>query len=239
MIDVSSISAGHRLSAGATSPARASVTGARHAHRQPLAPRISSRSCCLTAPPHAARYAWCRPSARTLSSPLWGRPRPRPRATSRGDEDRDADEQHAQRREQPAGRTAPVHDRPACGQERDGEQLRARRHGALLVPVGERRAEPRVSDQPVVNPARAAVRGPRGEQNERRGRQARHDDPDECERDAEVGERRPEPASHVNASGCRPGRARHRVGRARRRAARCRPRPAGRRSARRRIRPAS
>jgi len=95
---------------------------------------------------------------------------------------------------QPRLRRDEEHHHRARGHRDRGGRLGAPADRALALPGGDHRPEHRVRKQPVVQPTRAARGGECGQQNEWRGRQARHHDPDDAQRHRDVGQCQPSPA---------------------------------------------
>ena len=65
--------------------------------------------------------------------------------------------------------------------QRDGDDLRTQRNGAVLPEIADVGAQAGMCQQPVVQPRRRAAEGPRRQQQKRRGGQQRHEDSDDSQ----------------------------------------------------------
>ena len=120
-------------------------------------------------------------------------PRIRSAARTAQDEHR-ADGHHRPHDEEQGERhTFPDRGPHAQRHRRDGEDLRGARDDAVGLPAPDRRAEQRVGRQPSVQASRAAGEGPRGQHQERRGRQAGQQDAERAQREEDQAQEDEEP----------------------------------------------
>ena len=127
------------------------------------------------------------------------------RAGAGGHERAYRDEQESDRRQQHGRDATEVHYCPAQGKEAHGEQPPADGYRPLVTPVPQRRAQPRVIIQPVVQPARSPTGSPGREEHERCGGQARNEHADQGESRETVGEEQVGPAQDAASGAERTG----------------------------------